>query len=338
VVQGNLEAKNRALVASRIEGTIERIFVDEGDAVQADKTPLFQIDALKLRKAVEIRKYELAVARCALREKEASLERTKVQLEKAQIDFERSKKLLKRDAVTEDEFERYETQLKEVQALVKHGQSLIDLSAEQLRQAGASVVMAEKDMHDALVVAPISGRVSQRFQEPGEMAKVGDSVLRIDDLSLIEVSAFLPAQYYPRVVPGKLKMRVRVDAINLGEQTITYRSPTIDPKLRTFEIKCELKNPPDGVAPGGMANIEVLLQRRQALGVPTAAVTMRRDHDVVFTIKNDAARMVDVTPGLETDGWTELQSEGLAEGAPVVTMGQFLLNDGTPVAVQKDER
>ena len=335
VVQGNVEAKNTALVTPRVDGTLEQVFVDEGDRVVAGKTRLFQIDALNLEKALEIRKGELAVARCSRREKEASLEKEQVRLEKAELDYRRHKQLSDRKVESADTLALFETALKEAKVLCKHAQSLVDLAAAQERQAVDAVSMAEKDLRDALGLSPIDGVVSARYQEPGEMGAVGKPVVRIDDLTVLEVSAFLPAAHYQRIVPGKVKMRVQVGDVALGERVVSYRSPTVDPKLRTFEVKCLLKNPPDGVAPGAMAEVAVVLERRDALGVPSAAVQQRGGRRVVFVLDGDKARVLPVTVGLETDGWVELKGDGQKEGAQVVTMGQFLLNDGTTVAVQK---
>ena len=51
-VQGNLKAATSILVPPRVGGVVEKIFVDKGDAVEEGKTPLFQIEALKLQQAV----------------------------------------------------------------------------------------------------------------------------------------------------------------------------------------------------------------------------------------------------------------------------------------------
>ncbi len=337
VVQGNVEAKHSALVSPRTPGTVEAIFVDEGDRVTAGETKLFQTDALKLETTVEIREGELAVARCTLREKQAKLEEEQVGLEQAELDYRRHKELCERQVESKNVLEQAETDVKKAQALVKHAQSLVDLAAAQVEQAGNGVVMAKKDLRDALVVSPINGVVSHRFQEPGETGAVGKPVVRIDDPTLVEVSAFLPAACYPEVVPGTARMHVRVGDVELGEQPVSYRSPTVDPKLRTFEVKCLVKSPPEGVAPGAMAEVRVVLERRQGLGVPVQAVQRRRSGQLVFTIDGEKAVARVVTTGLETDGWLEVRGEGLAAGTPVVTMGQFLLDDGSEVAVQKGD-
>jgi len=335
VVQGNVEAKRSALVSPRLDGTIEALFVEEGDCVKAGKTRLFQIDALKLEKTVEIREGELAVARCALREKQANLEKEQAGLEQAELDYRRHKELFERQVESKNVLEQAATDLKKAQALVKHAHSLVDLAAAQVGQAANGVIVAKKDLRDALVVSPIDGVVSERYREPGEAGTVGKPVLRIDDLSVVEVSAFLPAVCYPEVVPGQAHMQVRVGDIDLGEQPVSYRSPTVNDTLRTFEVKCLVKDPPEGVAPGAMAEIRVVLERREGLGVPVGAVQRRQSGQVVFTIDGGKAVKRVVETALETDGWIEVKGGGLEAGTPVVTMGQFLLDDGSEVAVQK---
>jgi multidrug efflux pump subunit AcrA (membrane-fusion protein) len=87
-----------------------------------------------------------------------------------------------------------------------------------------------------------------------------------------------------------------------------------------------------------MAQLVVVLEGRQGLGVPSAALEQRGGRSVVFVVENDAARQVPVTAGIESAGWTEIVDSELAEGAAVVTMGQYMVQAGTPVAVQKEAR
>jgi len=337
-VQGNVQAETLATVAARIDGTIEHMYVDEGDYVQAGTTRLFDVDATNLQKAVEMRRQELAVARCARQEKEAYLERMAIDLHKAAIDHERYRRLYSGSAVSADVVEQYESRHKGAQAMHKHAKSLVDLATEQERQAEVAVAMAEKDLSDAVVYAPIDGYVSRRFHETGEQASKGGPMLRIEDTSTIEISAYLPVQYYQRVSPGRTPLRVSVYGTDLGGGTlVSYKSPTVDPTLRTFEIKCVVDDPPDSVVPGAIAEVEVVLTQRTGLGVPVAAVQNRGGREVVFTVEDNAARMVDVTTGIESDGWIEIESALVREGTPIVTMGQSLVDDGTPVVVHQED-
>ncbi|MBU1276127.1 MAG: efflux RND transporter periplasmic adaptor subunit [Proteobacteria bacterium] len=336
IVQGNSSAKKLAMVPSKIKGTIESIFVDEGDPVRAGQTRLFQIDALKLQKAVEVRRHELAVARCALREKQANQEVIEADLAKATLDHQRYGKLFKNKTVSADAYERQQTRLKKTQAQAKHARALVDLGNEQVRQAQAGLAIAQKNLRDAMVKAPINGVISKRFMEPGEMGDPGQPILRIEDTSLIEISASLPAQYYDRVTEGKTKMRVRVYGQDLGELPISFKSPTIDSRLRTFKVKCLLKNKDNLVAPGAMAKVEVVLRRKQGLGAPKEALQQRSGRFVIFKALDEHAAMIQVQPGMETEGWVELQAKNLALGDPVVYRGQTMLDNGAAIKIVKD--
>jgi RND family efflux transporter MFP subunit len=336
VTQGNVEAKKVAMVSPRIPGTLEEIFVDEGDFVVAGQTKLFQTDSVKLRQNVTIRQHDLAVTRCALQQAQASLEKVTADFEKAEMDFKRFERLLAKDATTQDVFEQQQSQYKQLAASKKVSQAQVELAAEQVRQAEAALIIAEKDLADTEVLAPIDGVISMRMAEPGEMGSPGVPVMRIEDPNLVEISAFLPAAAYPTVEAEQTLMRVTVAGIELGDLTISYKSPTIGAKLRTFEIKCLLENPPVGVAPGAMADIAVILTSRDGLGVPAVSVLQRSGQSVVFTVEGNIARRRNVRIGLENNGWIELLDSGVTESMQIVSMGQDMLDDGVAVSVQKE--
>ena len=334
-VQGTLESRNFAVVSPRVGGVIERIFVDEGDAVAAGETQLFQIDAVKLEKALEIARQTVAVSRCALLERQANEEKVEADLYKAQLDYKRFAALLKKEVVTANAFELQELHYKQAKASCKHAETSVALAKEEVLQAEASLAIATKDLDDTLIYAPLTGVVSARLMEPGEMGGVGRGVLRIEDPSLIEVSAFLPSQDYNKVRPGQTRMDVEVNGVKVREQVIVYKSPTIDPVLRTFEIKSVITDPPAGVVPGALAEIEVAFGVRRSVGVPSVCVLERRSGAGVFVVEGEAARLVAVEAGWEYEGWREMVQGEVALGSQVVSMGQDQLNDGDAVKVQK---
>lgn len=337
-VQGTLESKYATLVSALVPGTLEEIFVDEGDIVVAGQTPLFQTDALRLEKALEVSRQDLSMARLGRKERAAYQERIVADFEKAKIDYERHQLLYENKSIPIDALEQQQSRYRQAVAMCKHAQSLLDTAVEQEHQAESAIAIAEKNLKDTLVVAPLSGAVSMRFLEPGEMANAGTPVLKIDDPSVIEASAFLPAQYYSRVVPGESKIRVKVYGVEVNERSVSFKSPTINPKLRTFEVKCIIEQPPAGVVSGAMADITVLLEQRSGAGVPREAIQIRGDRPVIFAVENGAARMYPVETGIETGGMVEIRGEGLVEGLPVITMGQFHVEDGSSVQVREEAR
>ncbi|MCE5325407.1 MAG: efflux RND transporter periplasmic adaptor subunit [Planctomycetaceae bacterium] len=337
VVQGNVEARYFAMVSSRVEGTIEKLYVEEGDAVVAGQTRLFQVDALKLNKALEIAQQDEAVARCNLTERQAYVEQIEAEHRKIMLDRRRVDQMSKKGVATENEVDASQSALEQSQAMVKHAKALMDLAAQKLQQARAAVMMAQKNLSDSLVLAPLNGRICKRLAEPGEMTKPGQTILRIEDPSEVEVSAWLPGKHHPQITHGVTPMRIRIGGRDLGEFLVCYRSPTIDPCLRTFEAKCRMRDTSGLAVPGAMADIEIILQQREGLGVPTAAIIERAGRTAVFTANSGAASMIAVVAGLETDGWTEIVSGDLHEGDAVVCQGQFLLDEASNVVVREEK-
>jgi RND family efflux transporter MFP subunit len=266
------------------------------------------------------------------------LEKTRADFHKAELDYGRFQRLLEQKAVTADAFEQQQSRYEQLTAAVKLADAQMDLTAAQEEQAKAALAIAEKNLADATIHAPISGTVSERLKEPGEMGNPGEPVLRIDDTTVVEVAAFLPAQYYAQVRPGQTAMRIQIAGVDPGVQTVTYKSPTIDARLRAFEVKCVLTNPAEGITPGAMAEIVVVLDRREGLGIPSGAIQQRGGRTVAFVVRDGTAHQVPVTTGIETDGWTEIREGNIAENAAVVTMGQYMVEDGTPVSIQPEEK
>lgn len=337
-ISGNVEAKNTALVSARIPGALDDVYVDEGDTVKAGTTKLFQTDKIKLSRARESAGQQVAVAAAAVRARQATVERINADLAKVQIDYDRYKRLYQQDhAVTKSAFETQESHLKQVRAGLTEAKAGLELARAQEDQAKSSLAIVQKDLSDSLVLAPISGKVSKRMLEPGEMAGAGTPVLRVDDLSVVELVAYLPEAYYARVQEGSTVIRARASGVDIGEMVVTTKIPTIHPRLRTFEIKMLLKDPPAGVVPGGRVELVVVLDKRKALGVPRQAVVRRGKGLAVFTAADGVAHMLAVQTGLEMDGLVEVSGDGLTAGMSIVRMGQDRLNDAMGIIEVKED-
>lgn len=331
-VQGTFESKNFANVASRAEGNLDAVWVDEGDAVVAGETALFQVDPASRENALTIARQHLAVTGASLAVARASTERTRAETRKAALDFARYQRLHQDGKVSDNEFESAEVANARAQADVAVAAAQVDLAERQVKQAEASLSIAQKNLDDTKVFAPISGVVSSRTAEPGEQMSVGRVVLRVEDLSIVEAAAFLPAQYYPVVTPGQTKFRLTVNGRDAGMHLITYRSPTINTSLRTFEVKGKVENSKGLAVPGNMADLAIVFESHEGLGVAAASVLVRAGKPIVFVVKDGKALTREVKTGLQNDAWTEIIS-GLEAGETVVTEGQTQLHDGMSVEV-----
>ncbi len=337
-VQGTVEAVNIARVSPRISGPIEAIYVKEGDKVVADKTKLFIIDPLKLEKNLEIRKQEVVIARLALKEKEAQLKQVSADYEKSKIDAKRARLLWEDRSTSQDNYEKAQLKFKVSEANFEHVNTLIDLSREQLAKAQIALTIAEKDYSDSTVYSPLTGVVSEKLQEPGEMAAAGKPIIIVKDPKDTEVTAYLPAEFYHKVVVEETPVKIK-SFIDIPEEAkVTYKSPEISPELRTFKIKCHTLNESKFMVPGGLANLTLVLETRSGLAVPTSALVNRDGSKAIFIEKNGKAKLIKVNVGLENEGFTEIINDQLKFGDKVIVTGQHMVNDGSPVSVSNEKK
>ncbi len=344
-VQGSVEAVNIARVSPRISGPIEAIYVKEGDKVEAGKTKLFVIDPLKLEKNLEIRKQEVVIARLALKEKEAQLKQVSADYEKSKIDAKRARLLWEDRSTSQDNYEKAQLKFKVSEANFEHVNTLIDLSREQLAKAQIALTIAEKDYSDSTVYSPITGIVSEKLQEPGEMAAAGKPIIIVKDPKDTEVTAFLPAEYYHKVMEDSTPVKINNPLIipdnkekkedNSEDAKVTYKSPDISTDLRTFKIKCHTIKESKFMVPGGLANLTLVLSTRSGLAVPTSSIVNRDGSKAIFIAENGKAKLIKVSIGLENDGYTEVTSEQLKDGdkVKVIVIGQHMVNDGSSINI-----
>lgn len=331
-VQGTLEAKRFAHVAARADGNLDAIWVNVGDRVTAEETPLFQIDPVGRQNAVTIAEQAHAVAQATLAVARAQTTRSEAEARKSALDFQRFVRLHEQKQISENEYEEAEVRQAQAKAGVAVAAAQADLAARQVLQADAALAIAQKNLKDTRVLAPLSGVVSRRLAEPGEQMAVGRVLLRIDDLTAVEAAAFIPAQYYPEIRPGETRFRLGVQGRDAGTHTVTLRAPTVNPVLRTFEIKGLVADVAEWAVPGAMADVTIIFETSQNLGVPAASVLLRGGRSMVFVVTDGRAVARTVETGWQNDGWIAILS-GLEVGEPVVTEGQTQLSAGATVDV-----
>lgn len=144
-----------------------------------------------------------------------------------------------------------------------------DDAVGELRLAEAELIAANDDRHLAALeerrlgqvvrqrqlVSPFSGVVTDRLQNPGELAQTGEGarpILKLAQTHPLRVEVILPMSAY-----GRVKARGRAEVIPelpLGgryEATVRIVDPVVDSASGTFGVRLELPNP-DGRVPAGV--------------------------------------------------------------------------------------
>jgi HlyD family secretion protein len=223
---------------------------------------------------------------------------------------------------------------------------LADVQAAQaaLEQAQKTLAIARQAVADALVIAPISGRISVRSAEPGQVVK-SDTVL----LHLITLNSVYFEPSVPDIALGAIKtgqpVDVQIDTYpgHLFQGTITRIYPQASSTNRSVPLRVTVPNTRGLLRPNMFAQGKITTEvHRNAVLAPQAALVQTNgasSHSEsepttsVFTVENGVARQHTVTTGLSADKGDWVEVKGLSARATVIVLGQNGLKDGEKVAV-----
>jgi RND family efflux transporter MFP subunit len=333
-VFGKIETRQTAFVSPRIAGNIEKLFVDEGDYVEKDKTVLFQLENLKLQQKVNIAKQQLSIILAVEKERKALLKKAEVDLDKKYKSFKRYKSLFEKHAISQEAFDAHEADYLTAQAELEHKKAYLALGNEEAKQGLINLKMAERDLSDSVAIAPISGYISEKILEIGEAAQIGKPIFKIDNTNDLEISAYLPAEYSSKIIKDSTKVEASLYGEPISQNIfVTYISPVVDPKLHIFEIKCKINAEKQKLMPGQSVQLKILLESASSAAVPTTSLIQKNDGWAVFTLSDDKAKLTPVKRGDDSNGWTSLLESPLAIGDKIISEGQFLLRENSLVSV-----
>ena len=205
---------------------------------------------------------------------------------------------------------------------------------QRLRSVGMQPAAIERLTETAEVIervpvyAESTGTVSRLDVREGDYVKPGTPILRLQSYTDVWVIAAIPEADLSLIVAG---LRVALSFPSApqapAEGHVDYIYPTIDPHTRTAEVRIVVDNTAGLLRPGAYADVRFELGSDEALlSVPSEAILRdSRGAHVIVSLGGGrfAGRAVDT--GQSADGRTAIL-RGLAEGEPVVTSGQFLLD------------
>jgi len=241
--------------------------------------------------------------------------------------LERTRKLLEIGAASRQDLEEitavHEAHATEVEAARQRLQ-LLGLSSEQVR----TLTSSSQVVSTIVVPAPITGVITSRSTNLGQVVAMGQELLSVTDLSEVWVVGDLYEQDFKTVRVGSeaaittpaypgLTLRGRV----------SYIDPRVDPQARTAKARIEVQNSDGRLRLGMYVTVSFTTPGARAVVVPRSAVQTIGDRQVVFVPAEGEdgkfiQRQVRLGPPIG-ENYTVLS--GLKPGDTVVTEGSFFL-------------
>jgi len=304
---GSLRARRESRIGAEVSGRIERVFVDDGDRVEAG-APLFQIDRGP---------YEMA-----LRQASAGLDLARAERAQIQADLERGNALRRSDIVAAEQLERLRTQ--------------VAVAKARERQAAESVALARHRLEQTLVPAPFGGSVAQRLADEGTTALVQPQtiVIVLQETAVLEAEANIPESQRSLVQIGDTAF-VHVERLPQPIQTeVSAVSDTIDPQARTYRVQMLVPNPEHALKAGIFARIDIVpKEKRDALLVPRAAVRSEDGGTRVLVVRDGRAEAVAVQVGVVSESEAEVLAGLDVDSDVIVGAAAREIAPGMPVRV-----
>ncbi|HMN38827.1 MAG TPA: efflux RND transporter periplasmic adaptor subunit [Hyphomicrobium sp.] len=193
---------------------------------------------------------------------------------------------------------------------------------EQLKRSGEPVLSFDWP-------SPVTGFVLRKNALEGMMAKTGDEIFRIADLSSIWVIADVAEQDIGQVHAGdKAKVTFRAFPGEVFEGDVTFILHELDMATRTAHVRIQLANPDHRIKHEMFADVEIDTQpgRAEELAVPASAlIDSGRRQVVIVDLGDGRFEPRDVKTGLRGEGYVAIR-EGLKEGENVVVAANFLID------------
>lgn len=160
----------------------------------------------------------------------------------------------------------------------------LDKAEADFKSAQATAGASGANYSHATITAPISGIVSQRLTEMGEMATPGKPLITVYDPNGLRVIASIP-QYRVAEIRKNAKARLEFPEAGLWlDATRVEILPTADPRSHTVTARLYLPANVDGVFPGMAARAHFVTGVGKKLTVPPQAVLRRGEVTGVYVI------------------------------------------------------
>jgi HlyD family secretion protein len=140
----------------------------------------------------------------------AGIVKAKSEVELANIEVERARKLLDERAGSQRDYDVRKTTVQTSAAGLEEQQAKLKTALQEIEVAKANVITIQTRINDATLKSPVRGRVLYRLAEEGEVLSPGGKALTLVNLQDVYMEIFLPAEQAAKCRIGA-ESRITVD-------------------------------------------------------------------------------------------------------------------------------
>jgi len=311
---GKTRASSHQEVRARVSGVLEKVYFKDGQSVKKGEK-LFKIEQDQYIASLNSAKAKKAQDEAAL-----SL---------AKADVARYTPLVKEGLAPRATLEQYQAKLASLHAAIE-GDS-------------AKIREAKIKLNYTIIRAPISGRVSARMIDVGNLVGQGESTLLTTIMRIDPIYAyFSPSQNDVRVMQkyrqtenpyAFIEVDSSVDNIRLNGY-VDFSDNIVDPLTSTITMRAIINNPDNKVLPGTFVYVNVFITDKHKFKmIPPEVIFNDQLGKYVYVVdSNETVKRADITTGYATRYYINVQ-KGLKDGERVIVSALMKLKPGKKVKV-----
>ncbi len=297
-----LDLARVAKVSSRIEGQVEKVFVQLGHHVKVGD-PLLAIGSLKLDELIQ------------------GFLVSQVQVELREANFERTQQLYTEHIVSERRLMEDRAQFLEAKTINQHVTEKLQNMGLLEKELDALLHSHTMEGHLYIIKSPLTGIISEQAVVLGQGITPSEELFEIVDTRHVWVFANLPIEQARRFKEGDIGT-ILAKGREPIEAPLAYIAPVADKATLTIRFRFDVNNVQGLLKPNEYIEVRLEEAASPILAIPVSAPTLVEGVRGVFVKEHNDYRFIPVTLGQESDGWVQV-TEGLTVGDEIVIEGVF---------------
>ncbi len=316
---GEIKALEYTSVSAKVSGAAKGIFFEVGDYVNEGDI-LLQIDNTDY-----LTQYNQAQAAylSAVSQSKSAAAAAQLEYNNAKINHDNQKVLYDNGAISKLAYDTAVTRFENAKINLESATGQAGLDA-----AKATLDAAQNALDYTTLRAPISGYISSKNANPGQMVSPGVEVFSIKKTDSVNAQINVTESIIPSINIGTRAIVKVKSADEEIEGEVTSVSPTKSAQTGMYQVSIAIENVDGKLNDGMFADVTLTLSDSvDALVVPSEAILEDEDGGMyVYVTNGDTAERVNVKVGIITDEFTEIVS-GVKKGDKVIVSGKEYLSD-----------
>jgi len=355
----NLKPAKEVVVLSKTGGKIASVNVNVGDKVTAGQV-LYTLDKSELDANLRSQQAALNGANADLEKTSDSSQaqqvsqaeqvagKAQVQFSNAEDNYNKMQKLYQTGAISKKELDDSKKEYDNASIDLKSAQDNLSIlenrigpqstksAAAKVDQAQAGVNTAQIQVNNATITSPITGVVSSKDAEVGQMASSQSGSVTVIDSAKLTAEITVPDKMLGKLQVGQT-VPVIITALDNKKisAVIDVISPNVTSKDNSYVVKVKIDNSNGELKAGMFAKVSLQAESKDnVLTVPNQAIKIENGVNYIYIVENSKIRKVSVDTGISNEKSTEITGN-VKDGAEIITEGQNLLDDGEKVNIVK---